>query len=255
MSWRVARSLDVLLGQLDATAPRRSKASDGAVGDTEHQSRSAASDHNPWYPKPNGGIVTARDFTHDPAGGMDCNWLAATLVASRDSRIKYVIWNNRIIDSRPGNRPWQWVAYNGVNPHTKHLHVSVMDNASCDDPRAWNLGLEDDMALSQDDINRVADAVWNTRKKHLDPSNPLTLEMWVWVVGANMGAWGAANRPIPTADIDEQALAAELAEQLLPPLQQTLRDEDGFDEADAERLAATFGRKLAAQTLAQNNAD
>ena len=44
MAWRVARSLDVLLGQLNALAPERSKASDGSIGDAAHASRS--SDHN-----------------------------------------------------------------------------------------------------------------------------------------------------------------------------------------------------------------
>src|SRR5829696_1398678 len=101
IQWRVARALDTLLGQLNAHAPRRNKASDGAIGDTDHQNRS--SDHNPWYGP---GIVTARDFTHDPGGGLDCQWLANTLVANRDPRIKYLIWNRRI---------WQgsWRAYSG----------------------------------------------------------------------------------------------------------------------------------------------
>ncbi|MFD8499857.1 hypothetical protein [Amycolatopsis sp. NPDC059657] len=135
MGWRVARSLDVLLGQLNTLAPRRSKASDGSIGDAAHASRD--SDHNPWYGP---GIVTARDFTHDPAGGLDGNWLAETLVESRDPRIKYVIWNRRIVDSRPGNSPWRWIPYHGANPHTKHVHVSVIPNASADDQRAWALG-------------------------------------------------------------------------------------------------------------------
>ena len=33
MTWRVARSLDVLLAQLNTRAPNRSKAADGSVGD------------------------------------------------------------------------------------------------------------------------------------------------------------------------------------------------------------------------------
>ncbi|MBP2331229.1 hypothetical protein JOF56_011614 [Kibdelosporangium banguiense] len=129
MAWRVARSLDALLGQLNAMAPGRSKVSDGSIGDTSHQNRS--SDHNPWYGP---GIVTARDFTHDPAGGLDCNWLADKLVRSGDARIKYIIWDRRI---------WQagrWTGYSGINPHTHHLHLSVQANPSCDDTRAWNLG-------------------------------------------------------------------------------------------------------------------
>lgn len=135
MAWRVAKSLDVLLAQLNARAPRRSKVSDGSIGDAAHATTN--SDHNPWY---GGGIVTARDFTHDPAGGLDCNWLADVLVRSKDSRIKYLIWNRRILDSRPQHNPWKWMPYSGSNAHTHHLHISVMPNAGADDTRAWNLG-------------------------------------------------------------------------------------------------------------------
>lgn len=133
MAWRVARSLDVLLGQLNALAPNRSKVSDGGIGDAEHASRS--SDHNPWFgPAADGKmLVTARDFTHDPAGGLDCNWLANALIASGDRRIKYIIWNRRI---------WTggWKNYAGTNPHTKHLHVSVVASTAADSTAPWNLG-------------------------------------------------------------------------------------------------------------------
>ncbi|WP_179956747.1 hypothetical protein [Amycolatopsis anabasis] len=151
MTWRVARALDTLLAQLNARAPNRSKASDGSIGDVAHASRN--SDHNPWYIVNGVGVVTARDFTHDPRGGLDCQWLADTLVRSRDHRIKYLIWQRRILDTRPQYHPWQWRPYSGSNPHTKHLHISVQPNASCDDTRPWNLGTEDDMF--NDDDRRI----------------------------------------------------------------------------------------------------
>lgn len=137
-TWRVARSLDALLAQLNALAPHRSKASDGSIGDAAHATRD--SDHNPHYILNGQPLVTARDFTHDPTGGLDGQWLADTLVRSRDPRIKYIIWNHRIIDSRAGSHPWQWMPYSGINPHTHHVHVSVLANPSCDDPRRWDLG-------------------------------------------------------------------------------------------------------------------
>lgn len=135
-SWRVARSLDTLLGQFNAAFPRRSKASDGSIGDAAHASRS--SDHNPWYGP---GIVTARDYTHDPANGMDIDKITDQLAASRDPRIKYIIANGYILDSRPGNNPWKWVTYRGSNAHRKHFHLSVMNSPICDDTRLWNLPL------------------------------------------------------------------------------------------------------------------
>ncbi|MEU5208724.1 hypothetical protein [Streptomyces sp. NPDC020742] len=134
MDWRVARSLDVLLEQFNARFPQRDKSSDGSIGDSNHQNRD--SDHNPWYGP---GIVTARDFTHDPAHSMDINRITDELAASRDPRIKYIIANRLILDTRPEFHPWKWMPYSGPNPHTKHFHLSVMADPSCDDPRPWNL--------------------------------------------------------------------------------------------------------------------
>jgi hypothetical protein len=133
-AWRVARSLDTLLNQYNAACPRRNKASDGSIGNAEHASRD--SDHNPWYGP---GIVTARDFTHDPANGMDIDEITDQLAATRDFRIKYIIANGMILDSRPGNNPWKWIPYHGTNAHRHHFHLSVMNNATCDDARPWTL--------------------------------------------------------------------------------------------------------------------
>lgn len=133
MAWRVAYALDKLLQQLNSLAPNRSRASDGSIGDAAHQAEGSASDHNPWYGP---GIVTARDFTHDPTNGLDCDRLAAALIASRDPRIKYLIWRGRIVDSRPQFSPWTWQPSSG---HYQHLHLSVMANASADDTRPWSL--------------------------------------------------------------------------------------------------------------------
>lgn len=130
MAWYIARSLDKLLAQLNALAPRRSKVSDGGIGDAAHDART--SDHNPIAGT---GQVCARDFTHDPAGGLDCGSLAARLVGSRDARIKYVIWNRQIWTPSVG-----WRSYTGQNPHTSHLHLSVKAGSLGDNTTPWNLG-------------------------------------------------------------------------------------------------------------------
>jgi peptidoglycan hydrolase-like protein with peptidoglycan-binding domain len=127
-TWRVAKSLDKLLAQINALAPGRSKASDGAIGDSAHASRD--SDHNPWYVALGTRWVTARDFTHD-SRKFDAHSFAETLRISRDKRIKYVISNRRIF-SGPGSvhEAWQWRSYAGSNPHDKHIHVSVRASGS-----------------------------------------------------------------------------------------------------------------------------
>lgn len=102
MAWRAAQSLVRLRGQMNQIAPRRSIASDGTIGDENHRSRN--SDHNPWVRDGAIGIVTAIDITHDPDGGCNAEQIVQTLVDSRDPRIKYLIWNRRIISSQV--RPW-----------------------------------------------------------------------------------------------------------------------------------------------------
>jgi hypothetical protein len=221
--WRVASSLNVLLGQLNVLAPRRSKASDGSIGDADHASRD--SDHNPWYGP---GIVTARDFTHDPAGGLDCQWLANVLVANRDPRIKYIIWNRRI---------WQgsWRAYSGTNPHTKHLHLSVVASPANDSTSPWaginaappspppeeDVDLNDPMRAFiwphndavRDTVGSVlgntqsyaAEAAANTRALlAAHGGEEMTEAVYRRIVAEEL-----AKRPV-TADVDEAALAAEL---------------------------------------------
>lgn len=136
MKWRIAKSLDVLRAQLNTKFPNRSKVSDGSIGDLRHSK--TVSDHNPNKK----GVVCALDFTFDtdPSDGIgiDCHWLAAVLVASRDPRIKYIIWNGRIISSR--QQPWIWRPYSGKNPHRAHLHLSVCPEESLyDDETAWKL--------------------------------------------------------------------------------------------------------------------
>lgn len=140
--WRVAASLKQLLEEVNLLAPRRSKKSDGTIGDLSHASGN--SDHNPWV-KDGGqeqGIVTALDITHDSANDCDCNAIAQFMQEKKDTRIKYVIWNRRIMNSGKinGTEAWAWRAYTGKNPHDKHIHISVLcDKVFCDNADKWHL--------------------------------------------------------------------------------------------------------------------
>lgn len=135
MGWRPARSLTVLQGQIDARFPNRSRITDGFIGDANHLN--TTSDHNPWYGP---GIVTAGDFTHDPLRGFDIDRFTDELVASGDPRIKYIIANRLIFDFRKQFNPgWQWLPYFGSNPHTSHVHLSVVASPLCDSTALWNI--------------------------------------------------------------------------------------------------------------------
>lgn len=154
MTWRVARSLDTLLAEVNAAAPNRSKVADGSIGDTSHQAR--PSDHNPNSE----GVVRARDFTHDPAGGLDAGQLAEHVrrfgITGHPAlgAGAYVIWNRRIASATYG---WTWRPYSGSNPHDHHCHVSVSTAATGYDstaPWAWNT--EDDMPTPEE-TKRIVD--------------------------------------------------------------------------------------------------
>ncbi len=133
-TWRAAKSLLKLRSQVDEQWPHRRRESDGTIGDSSHQSRD--SDHNPWVKDGSVGVVTAIDITHDPVSGCDAERVVASLLSSRDPRIKYIIWNRRIVSATVS--PWTWRAYAGANPHTKHFHLSVVSGKSYfDDQRDW----------------------------------------------------------------------------------------------------------------------
>ncbi|HEY2961088.1 MAG TPA: hypothetical protein VGJ37_01645 [Pyrinomonadaceae bacterium] len=136
MAWRVAKSLLHLREQINQLAPNRSKASDGTIGDAAHASRN--SDHNPWVKDGSIGVVTAMDITNDVAHGCDAQALVNALVSSRDPRIKYIIWNRKIVNSRI--HPWVWRDYTGVNPHNKHFHLSVRpEKTAYDSTDSWQI--------------------------------------------------------------------------------------------------------------------
>ena len=60
------------------------------------------------------------------------------MVQSRDPRIKYLIFQGRIVSSL--RQPWVWRPYTGANAHMQHLHVSVdADPRLHDDDGAWRI--------------------------------------------------------------------------------------------------------------------
>ena len=140
MSWRIARSLVTLLGQVNVEFPNRRRDSDGGIGDERHQAE-RTSDHNPYIVVVGMGVVRAYDFTHAPETGFDSYAFAETLRLNRDSRVRYVISNRRISSGHDGPSPWLWRPYHGTNDHAHHAHVSVTENrAEFDSPVQWNLG-------------------------------------------------------------------------------------------------------------------
>lgn len=134
MAWKLAPALAALISDVNQEWPNRSKALDGTIGDEAHAAR--RSEHNPNREPGDDvpdGYVTAADIT---AEGIDTGRLIDVLI--RDPRVWYVIHKGRIYSRTYGfaNR-----AYTGSNPHTGHIHVSlVQTRKACDDQADWLAG-------------------------------------------------------------------------------------------------------------------
>jgi hypothetical protein len=109
--------------QFDDTFPDRDRTSDGWIGDTRHSAR--PSDHNPDAKT---GVVRAIDVDRDVSGSDKpdlmpdiADQIRLYAKADKSKRIAYIIFNHKIASPRMG---WRWRKYSGINPHTKHLHIS-----------------------------------------------------------------------------------------------------------------------------------
>jgi hypothetical protein len=107
--------------QFDDSYPDRDRTSDGWIGDTRHAAR--PSDHNPDAE----GIVRAIDIDRDLSGKAKPDLMPDLADQIRlcgksgDKRISYIIFNGRIASSK---KAWAWRAYDGINKHNHHCHIS-----------------------------------------------------------------------------------------------------------------------------------
>lgn len=139
--WRLAKACETLRNQLDVLYPKRDRASDGGIGNAEHSSRK--SDHNPWIVDGRYGVVSGFDVDRelDPESKFFSRDLAFALIASRDSRIKYIISDAQICSGNGSMKPWVWRPYSGPNAHKHHMHISVRsEKMYYDDVSRWQFG-------------------------------------------------------------------------------------------------------------------
>lgn len=108
--WRQAGALEVLTHEVEERWPATTV---WTIGDTDHRRR--ASDHNPNAE----GVVCAVDIVGQAQAGA----LWQHILDVRDERVKYAIHYGRIVNSSVS--PWQVRTYQGTNPHSHHIHVSV----------------------------------------------------------------------------------------------------------------------------------
>ena len=141
MAWpidpRPAKSLTVLLDQVNARWPTRAKGNDGMLASAQHTAQNPTSDH-----EARNGVVHALDITKDLPRGVDSRAIAQALLNSRDPRIKYIISNGEMARAyaKTGTVPWQWSKYTGPDDHSHHMHLSVVDDPALADSRLpWNI--------------------------------------------------------------------------------------------------------------------
>jgi len=166
--WEVSPALEPLIKDVEAEYPGITV---GTIGNQAHQAEGTASDHNPdeW------GFVCAADFMIDEGGGFtaaDAQALATRLVVLKDPRTAYIIYNRRII-SRTVDA-WVWRTYDGEDPHTNHVHVSVNHSATPRPTTTWDVypKVVDDVALTPDDKAFIVQSVKDLLTDQLGSSGP-----------------------------------------------------------------------------------
>lgn len=127
-----------LRDQVNERFSDRDTRSDGWVADARHMS-AGTSDH---IPDAKTGVVRGLDIDRDLSNKAKPDLMPyfadqLRVCAKRDKRIKYIIFNSRIASAKS---LWRWRTYRGVNPHTKHCHVSFTAKGD-NDPKPFNIPL------------------------------------------------------------------------------------------------------------------
>lgn len=165
-----ARWIDPLFSAFNAAFPRRAKGSDGWIGDEEHQQQTSG--HNP---DDTPGVraersdpdskqeVRAADVTsalRSLAGVVMYAVVQRVLVTPADrDRLIYIICDGWIWRAANG---WRREKYDGDDQHFGHAHFSGHPDAD-ENGNPWLSVLsfmEEDMPLSDSDVQKVVDGVW-----------------------------------------------------------------------------------------------
>lgn len=208
MTWRMAKSLEVLRKEINGVWPDRDRTSDGGVGDASHQAR--PSKHNPGPDR----VVEARDFDEDVSGrngqGGRPLWdlVQHLLRLARAGHPAlgmgaHIIYEGRIWSAKQG---WRERPYTGPNAHEHHAHVAVADApAGYDSTRPWGLA----EALRRG----PAPAAYRKPDRWLGLSNPpMTGQDVANVHNALIKADPGGNRPRLAADLPSKRYGRETAD-------------------------------------------
>lgn len=186
--WVAVHAIKALGRDVEAIAPAPSL-QDGIVASRVHDQVNPTSDHSPDV----AGRVRAIDF-----GGTNAQltrW-SENLRLSRDSRIRYVIFEDRMFSfcEKRGHEPYTWRPYSRT-PHDKHIHVSVRPEALySNDSSHWQL---EESNMTDHTHPVVVDKTGPGETFHDD---------WMW--GIENGIFTVYSDP--TDPVEQQQLAAYL---------------------------------------------
>ena len=169
--WWVSESVQAMLRQVNDRWPKRDRASDGILGNADHQA--SVSDHNPCWTcsGDRAGVVRALDLDASMGGKAGYNttddaWklakqIKAAMVAG-DKRIAYVIAydptakTTKIASMNPEYQPrGKWRTYGGAS-HINHIHVSFTP-AGDFRPRKFDLPIITELQRKR--LRKVRDAL------------------------------------------------------------------------------------------------
>lgn len=154
MAWYLNPALTRYREAVNAAYPRRDKGTDGTIGDEHHK---PPSDHL----EDADGSVDAWDMDVEVNGkgqpyAADVEHLKK--VFERHEASRYWIHNGQIATRSNG---WRREAYSGPNPHTAHVHWNTRESHE-NSTQPWEV----DMALTADDVAKIATAVWAHQHNH-----------------------------------------------------------------------------------------
>ena len=260
MAYRLAKSLVKLRDQINAIAPVRSKASDGWIGDASHFATGSASDHNPWISFGGIGIVTGMDITHDPTHGCDVWEIAQAIAASKDSRLKYLIYTGGV-GGKPGIlsqtvSPWKW-RERMSDDHPHHLHISVNSNSGdFDNTKSWSLSRysQSSTTATEPDTEKImSDLTLTNPLSKIDATAASGLNS-IWAYSVMTHGIVKALAAKGNVDVDESAIASQIIASIAGPLKAavvaSLSNAGGSasPEAIADAVVAHFATALVGTT-------
>jgi len=131
MTWKPVAGIPTMTDQVNKRWPKRDKATDGVVGDSNHAAR--ISDHNP----DSKGLVHAQDLDKDLKGSKnDMRWFADQLIAyargnvGGSARFKNIVFEDQVASGSYSDHNWTW--RDGNYGHFDHIHISYSTKGETD---------------------------------------------------------------------------------------------------------------------------